>query len=204
MQDLPKRKLNRLHNYDYAQTGAYFVTICTKDMKWLFGSIDGGTMTLNDNGIIAESEILKISSHFNDVEISNFVIMPNHVHLIVVIAATGAVNGAPTMAGAASGATTMAGAASGATTVAGAVNGAPTVAGAVNGAPTMVGAVNGAHTMAIGNIVRGYKAGVSRLIGFSPWQRNYHDHVIRNQEDYNRIAEYIENNPARWAEDRYY
>jgi len=154
MQDLPKRKLNRLHNYDYAQIGAYFVTICTKDMKWLFGSIDGGTMTLNDNGIIVNNELHKISTHFNNVEISNYVVMPNHVHLIVVIISAGAASGAP--------------------------------------------------TMTIGNIIRGYKSGVSRLIGFSPWQRNYHDHVIRNQEDYKRIAEYIENNPARWAEDRYY
>jgi len=154
MQDLPKRKINRLQNYDYAQTGAYFVTICTKDTKWLFGSIDGGTMTLNKNGIIAESEMLKISSHFNYVDISNYVVMPNHVHLIVVIMPAGAASGAP--------------------------------------------------TMTIGSIIRGYKSGVSRLMGFSPWQRNYHDHVIRNQEDYNRIAEYIGNNPARWAEDRYY
>jgi len=173
-------------------------------MKWLFGSIDGGTMTLNDNGIIAESEILKISSHFNDVEISNFVIMPNHVHLIVVIAATGAVNGAPTMTGATSGAPTLKGAVNGAPTLAGATSDVTTLAGATSGAPTMTGAVNGAPTLTIGNIVRGYKAGVSRLIGYSPWQRNYHDHVIRNQEDYNRIAEYIGNNPARWAEDRYY
>jgi len=153
MKDLPKRKLNRLHNYDYTQTGAYFVTICTKDMKWLFGNIDDGTMTLNDNGSIADNELMKIPSHFTGVKLCNHIVMPNHVHLIIVIAATDAASGAP--------------------------------------------------TVTIGNIIRGYKAGVSRLVGFSPWQRNYHDHVIRNQEDYNRIAEYIENNPARWAEDRY-
>jgi len=153
MHELPKRKLNRLHNYDYTQSGAYFVTICTKDMKWLFGSINGGTMTLNDNGIIADNELQKISTHFDNVEISNYVVMPNHVHLIVVIMPTGAASGAP--------------------------------------------------TMPIGNIIRGYKSGVSRLIGVSPWQRNYHDHVIRNQEEYIRIDEYIENNPNRWHEDRY-
>ena len=153
MSELPKRKQNRLHNYDYTQTGAYFVTICTKDMKWLFGSINDGKMTLSENGIIAENELLKISSHFKDVIMNKHIIMPNHVHAIIVI-----------------------------------------VSGAVDSAPTMT----------IGNIIRGYKAGVSRLIGFSPWQRNFHDHVIRNQEDYNRIAEYVENNPARWTEDRYY
>ena len=60
------------------------------------------------------------------------------------------------------------------------------------------------YTPTISRVIKQCKEYVTKQIGFSPWQRNYHDHVIRNQEDYNRIAEYIENNPARWAEDRYY
>jgi len=160
----PIRKPNRLHNFDYTQTGAYFVTICTKDKDKSFGSINDGAMVLNHIGIIAESELMKIPSHFEDVEICNHIVMPNHVHFIAVITTASASSGAHAI----------------------------TTAGASSRAPT------------IGKIVRGYKAGVSRLVGFSPWQRNYHDHVIRNQEDYIRIAEYIVNNPARWVEDRYY
>jgi len=56
----------------------------------------------------------------------------------------------------------------------------------------------------ISRIIKQFKGAITKLIGFSPWQKSFHDHVIRNQEDYNRIAEYIDNNPAKWAEDRYY
>ena len=160
MGELPKRKSNRLVNYDYAQNGAYFVTICTKGKESVFGNIDDGKMTLSNVGLIADSELQKAASHFNDVVINNYVVMPNHVHLIIVIMGTG------------------------------------------TGMPA--GEASGASTITVGNIIRGYKSGVSRITGFSPWQKSFHDHVIRNQEDYNRIAEYIENNTARWAEDRYY
>ena len=153
MNGLPKRKLNRLDNYDYTQKGAYFVTICSMDNKYLFGSIKDGVMMLNDIGVIVEKELMNISTHFDNVEVNNYTVMPNHVHLIIAIILTGA--------------------------------------------------ESDARSITIGNIVRGYKSGVSRLIGYSPWQRNYHDHIIRNQEDYNRIAEYVDSNPARWAGDRY-
>jgi len=71
-------------------------------------------------------------------------------------------------------------------------------AGAASGAPT------DENPKAIGNVVRGYKSGISRLIGFSPWQRNYHDHIIRNEQEYIRIAEYIETNPEKWQYDKFY
>jgi REP element-mobilizing transposase RayT len=56
----------------------------------------------------------------------------------------------------------------------------------------------------VGTIIGGYKAGVSRLCGKSVWQRSFHDHIIRDEDDYLRIAEYIQNNPAKWLEDCYY
>jgi len=123
------------------------------DNKYLFGSIKDGVMMLNDIGVIVEKELMNISTHFDNVEVNNYTVMPNHVHLIIAIILTGA--------------------------------------------------ESDARSITIGNIVRGYKSGVSRLIGYSPWQRNYHDHIIRNQEDYNRVAEYVDSNPARWAGDRY-
>ena len=56
----------------------------------------------------------------------------------------------------------------------------------------------------VGQIMNQWKRAISLKLGFSPWQKSYHDHVIRNQEDYDRVAEYVENNPERWSEDRYY
>ena len=154
MEALPIRKQMRLREYDYSQNGAYFITICTAKREWVFGAIDDGTMILSDNGIVADNEIKKLSTHYLNVQITNHVVMPNHVHLIVAIMdvkATGAASGAPT----------------------------------------------------VGNIIRGYKSGVSRLVGCSIWQRNYHDHIIRNEQDYIQIAQYIETNPINWKNDTF-
>jgi len=160
MKNLPKRKPIRLEGYDYSQNGCYFITICTKKRECLFGDVDDGKMRLNECGEIAELEILKIPDHYIGIEIRYFVVMPNHVHLIVEIGGDNAVG-----------------------------------AGAASGAPTHI---------TIGNIVRGYKSGASHSMGYSPWQRNYHDHIIRNDASYLRIAAYIDSNPICWREDRFY
>lgn len=79
---LPQRKRLRLKNYDYSSPGCYFVTISTYEGAWLFG--DG--WHLNTLGKIVEQEILKIESHYDDVKIDNFIIMPNHIHMLITIA----------------------------------------------------------------------------------------------------------------------
>jgi len=89
MNDLPKRKPTRLKNYDYNSEGAYFITICTHNRKNLFGNIVGAIhespeMNLNSNGIIVDDYIRKSDSRF-ELKIDKYVIMPNHIHLIVVI-----------------------------------------------------------------------------------------------------------------------
>ena len=96
VKEYPKRKPNRLQNYDYSQNNAYFITICTKDRINLFGEICDGNMCLNDCGKIAENEILKIPSHYNTVRIDKFVVMPNHVHMIIVINPSERINPFPT------------------------------------------------------------------------------------------------------------
>jgi len=79
--NLPNRKLQRLSTYNYADNGYYFATICTHNKKYLFGDINN----LNTIGNIAKSELENISAHFEHVKIDKYVIMPNHIHFIVVI-----------------------------------------------------------------------------------------------------------------------
>lgn len=166
MTDLPKRKPMRLRGYDYSQNGYYFITICTKDRKLLFGDIVDGKMILNEYGNVVNDEITGLHNHYDTVCVDKYVIMPNHIHMILTITALSV--------------------------------GAPLAAPESNINHT-VGAASGAPTM--GNIVRGLKSGISRKCGFNVWQRNYHDHIIRNHKEYENICNYIETNPLQWETD---
>ena len=79
------RRSIRLNHYDYSQPGSYFVTICTHAKSPLFGEIIDGEMVLNDLGKIVEQCMSEILIHYPDVELDKWVIMPNHVHMIIVI-----------------------------------------------------------------------------------------------------------------------
>jgi REP element-mobilizing transposase RayT len=194
VKDLPQRKPNRLRGYDYSQNGAYFVTLCIKNRANILGHIivrDGlahpdahpdahptAVVQLSEYGRIAKTELQNIPTHYNgQVMIDRFVVMPNHIHAIIMITVDGTERGIT--ANVAERGTT------------GRASPSPTT-GRASPSPTL------------GNIVGGYKAGVSRRCGFSVWQRSYHDHIIRDEADYLRIAAYIENNPAKWVEDRFY
>lgn len=89
--DLPKRKPNRLKGYSYSKNGIYFLTLCVKNKKCLLGRVVGGgdldapQMILSDYGKIAEKYILSIKSAYNDITLMNYVVMPNHIHLIVML-----------------------------------------------------------------------------------------------------------------------
>jgi len=85
MQDFPQRKDIRLKGYNYSEAGYYFITLCTKDKRNLFGKITDGMIYLNDCGKFAESELQNIPSHYDRVQIDKYIVMPNHVHMIVVI-----------------------------------------------------------------------------------------------------------------------
>jgi REP element-mobilizing transposase RayT len=191
MRELPQRKPKRLKGYDYSQNGAYFVTVCAKNGAEIFSRIIVGDglarpecpdfparpdcpdcpaypiVELTDIGEQIRQIINYINQRYDNAFIDKFVIMPNHIHLILVI------NGCNE-----TGRTGQ--------------SLAPGPAGRASPAPT------------VGNIIGGLKSGVSRNIGFSPWQRCFHDHIIRDESDYRRVAEYIEQNPAKWAKDRFY
>jgi len=173
------RQSIRLKGYDYSQSGLYFITICTQNRENILGEIKNGEMVLNEYGQIAYDEWFNLPKRSCIVKPDVFVVMPNHIHGVIQITV-----GAP---------------------LAGARN-----AGAwVNRAPA-----RGAPTTTIGNIVGAYKSLVSNrcldiyksknIIMGKLWQRNYYEHVIRNEKDYVKISEYILNNPINWLEDTYH
>jgi REP element-mobilizing transposase RayT len=171
--DLHHRRSIRLHNYDYSQAGAYFFTLCTQNRECLFGTVVEDTVRLNDVGRMVQEIWRALPDYYPGVELDNFVVMPNHIHGIVLLNDVGARFIAPN-------------------------NGQGTEnKGAINRAP------------AVGEIIRAFKARCTRginqlrgLQGASIWQRNYYEHVIRNESSFHEIREYIVNNPARWAMDR--
>lgn len=183
---LPQRRSIRLKGYDYSQAGLYFVTICCGDRACLFGKIEMTNndlpqrMVLNDAGKIANECWLKIPEHFPNAVLHEYIIMPNHVHGIIELTETvGANQYSPD------------------------TNGAKNVLGANVDSPLR------SPSKTIGSIVRGYKIGVTKWFRTNAdiknvWQRNYYEHIIRDEQSYQRIAEYIINNPAKWLDDKFY
>lgn len=90
--ELPKRKHQRLKNFDYSQNNAYFITVCTKDNLNLFGGITNGSVILNDAGKMVEEKLLNISDN-NGISIDNHIVMPNHIHAIILICHDGTAHG---------------------------------------------------------------------------------------------------------------
>ena len=187
----------RLKGYDYTQQGAYFVTICTHQRNCLFGEIVDGEMKLNTNGEIARGSWLSIPRHFQNVELDEFVIMPNHLHGIILI-----VNNAEVEFSEVEGE---------ALAILNDQNQqnlsrqcfAPTV----NTGETIK--INGTKPQSLAAIIQNYKSVSTRQInrinkaqGSVIWQRNYYEHIIRDEEALNNIRQYIFNNPINWVEDK--
>ena len=203
--ELPKRKSIRLPDYNYSSPGAYFVTICTQNRRRILSAISVGAaalggpsvgadtpggpsvgadapggpsvgadapgspsvgadalggpcLQLTDTGKVVEQHILS-ADRIPGFHVDKYVIMPNHIHMILRIDREAAYSdsGPPRAA-------------------------APTVSDAVGALKRLV----------------------NRQVGENIWQRSFHEHVIRNENDYLEIWEYIENNPVKWVEDRYY
>ena len=165
-----QRRSLRLEDYGYDQPGGYFVTICTFGRGNLFGEIHEGTMRLNRYGEIARECFEAIAKHFDNTAVDEFVVMPNHVHGIVVIMNVGARHAVPVQS---------------------------------------LGRFGKPMATSLPTIVRSFKSATTKRIndlrqtpGLPVWQRNYYEHVIRNEQSLDRIREYISNNPARWDFDR--
>ena len=180
------RRSIRLPGYDYAGPGAYFVTICTQGRVCLFGEIVEGKLFPNDAGRMVQAVWDELPVQFLGISVDAFVVMPNHIHGIIVWTAP---VGAP-LVGAQSDTPTTTGV--GATGQGATTRVAPTLGDVVGAykSLTTLGYVRGVKTM-------GWQAFPGRL-----WQRNYFEHVIRDETSLGRIREYIANNPQHWELDR--
>jgi len=177
------RRSIRLKEYDYALDGMYFVTICVQDKQCLFGEIVNNEMILNKNGQIVEMIWNELPHHYIHVELGEFVIMPNHIHGIIILVGAGFKPAHDEQAGQKSAQDERAG---------------------FKPAPTRA-------NHGLSEIVRALKTFSARKInelcntrGKQLWQRNYYEHIIRNEKSHKYIANYIVNNPANWKDDTLY
>ena len=166
----------RLKGYDYRQSGAYFVTICAFRQGQMFGRIEDGVMFPSAIGHIVEEEWQRTADLRPNVELDAFVLMPNHLHGIVLLQDEDAWK----------------------------IHSEEGVGPAQRQQARL-------WAGSLGAIIGRYKSSVTKRArklsnqrGIVVWQRNYHDHIIRNEKSLNMIREYIRLNPARWSEDTYF
>ncbi len=161
------RRSIRLKQYDYSQIGVYFVTICTYHRDCLFGKIINGEIILNEIGLLVQNEWVKTEKIRDNILIDVYLVMPNHLHGIIMINNVGAYGHTPLQN------------------------------------------VFRSTSKTIGAIIRGFKSTTTKQINqyrqnpYLPvWQRNYYEHIIRNEDELSHIREYILNNPLQWEYDR--
>jgi putative transposase len=171
------RRSIRLRDFDYAQAGAYFVTMVTQKRECLLGDVLDGQLKLNGAGKQIQSIWDQIPAHYPGVETDVFVVMPNHVHGIIVLVGAGPrarPKGQPQGV-------------------------APTEDDSALSLPDIV---HRFKTLTTKRYIDGVKQFGWRPFAGRLWQRNYFEHVIRNDESLDRIRQYILDNPARWEFDR--
>ncbi len=192
---LHHRRSIRLRDYDYSQAGAYFVTLCAKDRECLFGDLAEGDMRLTDAGQVVQDAWDALPDHCAGIDLDAFVIMPNHVHGIIVINdnAVRATHELPESDDAR----------------VGAIHELPQSVRAIHESP-LQGSFGRQHRqMLLPKIIGRFKMNTAKHVnqiretpGVPVWQPNYYEHIIRNEESLNRIREYIAYNPAQWIHDR--
>ncbi len=167
------RRSVRLKGYDYTQAGAYYITVCSHLRECVFGDIDNGEMKLNEYGDIVKDEWMKTFLMRDNVEMDQFQVMPNHFHAIISICDVGARRAVP-----------------------------------LHDVPTMQFGrpVSGS----LSTIIRSFKSAVTNKInklrntpGHAVWQRNYHEHVIRDVGSLYKIRDYVARNPIDWVTDEH-
>jgi len=175
--------------WDYGNNGSYFITICTRNREHFFGEISNDEMQLSQSGKIARKCYVEIQEQFPYVLLDEFVVMPNHVHGIIIIdkPITPNINNA-------------------------AVVGTPLMASLqqptdpINPVGGFAGTKNPMLNENLSRVLRWFKGRVSfecrKINPTFGWQSRFHDHIIRNEEEYHRIRKYIKTNPQNWKIDK--
>ena len=171
LNDQRRRRSIRLQNYDYSKAGAYYITVCTRNRKLLFGDVVQGQMKINEVGRIVQNVWDSLPQFYEDIELDAFIIMPNHLHGIIVIrSAVGAIHESPLQQDALR--------------------------------------VRDRRRMLRSNMIGRFKMGSAKNINLvrktsalAVWQRNYYEHIIRDEASLDRIRQYIADNPAQWEFD---
>ena len=175
----------RLKGYDYSRAGLYFITICCQDRICRFGDVVNGEMVLNDAGRIAYNEWIKTTEIRNNVELGEFIVMPNHIHGIIRLLDRGELHSHD--------------------------NKTPNMNNNKNNFPLRspsqtIGAIIRGYKSSVTKQINNLGNNGMGVINTPQqlWQRNYWERIIRNQKAYHRIAEYILNNPEKWRADNFF
>jgi putative transposase len=199
----PKRRSIRLPGYDYSKPGAYFVSICTKDRKCLFGDIVNREMSLNAAGRMVEKWFGELENKFQDIRCDEYIIMPNHFHAIIQNIGVDPVGADLCVCpddlcvcpdGCRGGPATE-------KTIPRKRMVDKHATGEHTGSP-LQRVIQWFKTMTTNEYIRGVKQNGWLPFPGKLWQRNYYEHIIRNENEMARIQEYILNNLAQWATDR--
>ena len=172
-----ERKRNRLLGYDYSQDNLYFVTSCVQDRICCFGEIQDGKMTLNQYGQIAQEQWEWLGNQYSYLILHAFVVMPDHIHGIIEINRD----------------------------IAGSGRGIIDIAGSGRDLTLQYPS----KIKSLSELMGAYKTTTSKQIHLNglksfAWQRSFHDHIIRNEQAFEKISNYIENNPLKWKDDTFY
>lgn len=147
--NLPVRKRLRLKEFDYSKEEMYFITLCIKNRIELLGKVaETNRIKLTKLGNISEQYIKEIERKYANIRIDEYVIMPNHIHLLIII--------------------------------------------------------NKQNEITISRVIKQYKMYVSKINGFSIWQKSFYEHIIRNEKEYWEIKKYIRDNIINWKQDKYF
>jgi len=209
--NLHHRRSIRLKEYDYSQAGSYFITICCQDKLYRFGKIENNNIILNEYGTIAYNEWIKLPQRFTNLELDVFQIMPNHMHAIIVL------NNSTVGAGLAPAPNYID------DTKYNEIPFCPgniineyffdpnnndtlqTFRAGASPAPTVGGIIGAYKSLVANNCLDIFKIQNKADVYMGKlWQRNYYEHIIRNEQSYQTIACYIINNPAKWKDDKFY
>jgi len=186
--------------WDYGWNGAYFITICTQNREHFFGEIKNGKMILSHQGVIADILWHEIPNHSPFVDLGDFVVMPNHIHGILILNKPGGDGGEGYVGGDESVVQTLH-----ATSVQSQSQSQSQFQPPVKNEKM---AAISPKSNSVSTIIRSYKSAVTKhanRLGFeNGWQPRFHDHIIRNDAEYQRISNYIINNPDNWKDDKFY